>query len=133
MKYVFLLLLLAGCNPTLTQQSVAPPGRRAQLDEVRGFWGLKHYRLNISEGVALAVTCEQTGPCEKATMISDNSNVAEVRPASWARLETTGASGRVQTPSSAFVIIGKAPGTTRMRVSTRDGERSVYVTVIDAP
>ena len=132
MKYLLLALALAACNPYLTQQSVAPPGRAARLDEVNGFWGLKHYRVELSEGVALALTCNRGGPCEKTRVLSDDPAIAEVRPASLAALEPVGFAGSQQ-PASAFVIVGKAPGTTKLRVTAKGGKREVIVTVIAPP
>ena len=129
---LFAMLALAACDPHLYQQSVAPPGRSARLDEVRGFWGLKHYRLEVSRGVALAITCTQAGPCEKTKVTSEDPAIAEVRPASLSALEQL-AFGPNQQPSSAFVVIGKAPGATRLHVSSKNGNRDVVVTVIAAP
>jgi hypothetical protein len=126
-------LALAACNPYLTQQSVAPPGRSARLDEVNGFWGLKRYRLEVSEGVALALTCYKGGPCEKLKVVSDNPAIAEVRAASLARLDSSVYSTANQQPAAAFVVIGKAPGTTRVHVTAREGKRDVVVTVIGPP
>lgn len=129
-------LALAACNPYLTQQSVAPPGRSARLDEVTGFWGqLKRYRLEVSEGVALALTCQLGGPCEKMSATSDNPAVAEVRAASLAALQPVGSahSSSQQQPSAALVVIGKAPGTTRIRVKAKEGSRDIVVTVIAPP
>jgi hypothetical protein len=131
MKYLLLALTLAACNPYLTQQSVAPPGRAARLDDVRGFWGLKYYRLEISEGVALALTCNHGGPCAKTRVISDDPAIAEVRPASLSALERIGFTGSA--PSSAFVVVGKAPGTTKLHVTAKEGKREVVVTVIAPP
>jgi hypothetical protein len=135
MKYLLLALVLAlplgGCNPYLTQQSVAPPGRSARLDEVRGFWGLKHYRIELSEGVALALTCNQGTPCEKTRVISDDPAIAEVRPASLSALERVDFT--INTPASAFVVVGKAPGTTKLHVTAKEGKREVVVTVIGPP
>ena len=131
MKYLLLALVLAGCNPYLTQQSVAPPGRAARLDEVRGFWGLKHYRLELSEGVALALTCDQAGPCEKTRVLSDDSAIAEVRPASLSKLEQVGFT--INAPSSAFVVVGKAPGTTKLHLTAKEGKREIVVTVVAPP
>jgi len=133
MKYALLILALAACNPTLTQQSVAPPGRSARLDAVNGFWGLKHYRLEISEGVALALTCDQGGPCAKPNIVSEDPAIAEVRPASLAAFDRGIYGYGPNTPASAFVIVGKAPGTTRLHVKTKDGKRDVVVTVIAPP
>lgn len=132
MKYALLGLALAACNPYLTQTSVAPPGRSARLDSVDGFWALKYYRLEISKGVALALTCEQGGPCEHPQILSDDRSIAEVRPASLAQLQQVGLS-TTQQPASAFVVIGKAPGTTKLHVRTKSGKRDVVVTVIAPP
>lgn len=126
-------LALAACNPYLMQQSVAPPGRAAHLHAVDGFWGLKYYRLEVSEGVALALTCYKGGPCEKMNVLSDNPAIAEVRPASLARLDSIGYANPDPQPASAFVVVGKAPGTTRIRVSAREGTRTVFVTVLAPP
>jgi hypothetical protein len=129
------LASLAACDPHLYQRSVAPPGRSARLDEVTGFWGnIKHYRLEVSEGVALAVTCNLGAPCEKMKVTSDDPAIAEVRPASLSALESTGYGTAAQSlPSSAFVILGKQPGTTRIHVTSKDGNRDVRVTVIAPP
>ena len=128
---------LAACNPYLQQQSVAPPGRAARLDEVNGFWGLKRYRLEISEGVALALTCSEGGPCEKMKVVSDDPAIAEVRPASLAALQASGygtaANGAMQQPMAAFVVVGKAPGKTRLHLTAKEGERDVIVTVVTSP
>jgi hypothetical protein len=128
---VALAMSLGACNPYLTQQSVAPPGRSARLDEVTGFWGLQRYRLELSEGVALALTCTKGGPCEKTAVISDDPAIAEVRPASLSALQQIGFSA--QMPASAFVVVGKAPGKTTLHVRAREGTRDVVVTVIAPP
>lgn len=131
LAFVVVAAALAACNPYLTQQSVAPPGRTARLDEVNGFWGLKHYRLAISEGVALALTCNRGSPCENTTVVSDDPAIAEVRPASLAQLEPVGLSDRI--PASAFVVIGKAPGKTTLHVRAKQGRRDIVVTVVPRP
>jgi hypothetical protein len=124
-------LALAGCNPILVAQSAAPPGRAARLDEVSGFWGVKRYRLELSQGVALALTCYQGGPCEQLTATSDNPAVAEVRRASLGALERSGMYG--QATAAALVVVGKSPGTTRIRVRSQDRHRDVDVTVVPPP
>lgn len=142
MKLARCLVLLAmaasaaACNPYLNQRSVAPPGRAARLDPVEGFWGLKRYRLEISEGVALALTCNKGGPCEKLTVTSDDPAIAEVRLASLAALESPGYGHGVAAspqPAAAFVVIGKAPGLTRLHVRSKEGQRDVVVTVVPPP
>ena len=124
--------LLAACSPTLSAQSVAPPGRAARLDAVSGFWGVKSYRLELSEGVAFALTCHKGGPCEKLVATSDDPGVAEVRPAALQRLEPAGFDAS-PAASAAVVIVGKTPGATTIRLRSKDGGRDVRVTVVPAP
>jgi hypothetical protein len=132
-KYALLVLALAACNPYIYQQSAAPPGRSARLDRVENFWGLKRYRLEVSQGVAVAMTCQQGGTCEKLHVVSENPAIAEVRPASLSALESPGYGGPSQ-PSSAFVVLGRAPGTTKLHVTTaQKGKRDIDVTVIAPP
>jgi hypothetical protein len=133
MRAIVLLAALAACNPYLSGQSVAPPGRAARLDEVVGFWGnIKSYRLELSRGVAIAVTCNYGGPCEHASVVSDDPAIAEVRTASLGVLERAGMDNNKQT-ASAFVVVGKATGTTRVHVRAKEGRREIAVTVIAAP
>jgi hypothetical protein len=125
------LALAAGCNPTLVAQSAAPPGRSARLEEIRGFWGIQSYRMELSQGVALAFTCYQAGPCEKLSVVSDNPGIAEVRRASLGTLERSGIYG--QATSAAAVVVGKSPGTARIKVRSKDGGRDIIVTVVPPP
>ena len=81
--------------------------------------------------VALALTCEQGGPCEHPHIASDDPAIAEVRPASLAALQQVGFT--MQIPASAFVVIGKAPGTTKLHVRTKKGKRDIVVTVVAPP
>jgi hypothetical protein len=121
---------LAACNPTLTAQSPSPPGRSARLDPVTGFWGVKSYRLELSQGVAIAMTCDRGSPCEHMHVTSDDPAIAEVRPASLGLLQ--GYYGSQQT-SAALVVVGKAPGTTTVRVRANEGSRVIAVRVVAAP
>ena len=121
---------LGACNPILTVESPAPPGRTARLDPVKGFWGVQRYRLELSRGVAIAMTCEHAGPCEHMHAVSDDPGIAEVRPASLGVLQS-GLAG--EQPAAALVIVGKAPGQTRVHVREKDGSRDVIVTVVAAP
>jgi hypothetical protein len=125
------LALAAGCNPILVAQSAAPPGRSARLDEVSGFWGIQSYRMELSQGVALALTCHHGGPCEKLTVISDDPAIAEVRRASLGTLERSGLYN--QATAAAVVVVGKSPGTTRIRVHSKDGHRDIAVSVVPPP
>jgi hypothetical protein len=129
---ILALACLAGCDPLLSAQTPAPPGRTARLDPVTGFWGVvKSYRLDVSHGVALAVTCTSGGPCEKLVATSENPAVAEVRPASLSLLQP--ATSWNQQTAAAFVVVGKTPGTTRIQLHTKDGSRTIAVTVDAAP
>ena len=122
----------AGCLPSLYAESSAPPGRAARLDAESGFWGTRHYRIELSQGVALALSCVRGGPCEKLSVTSDNPAIAEVRAASLAALRPAGYLGDQQ-PASALVVVGKAPGATTIRVRSKDGGRDIPVTVIAPP
>jgi len=121
---------LGACNPYLTVQSPAPPGRTARLDQVKNFWGLQRYRLELSRGVAIAITCEHGGPCEHMQVVSDDPAIAEVRSASLGVLQT---SFDGEQTAAALVIVGKAPGQTRIHVREKNGSRDVVVTVIAPP
>jgi len=123
--------LATACAPTLSARSVPPPGRSARLDEVRGFWGIKSYRMELSEGVALAFACTQGGPCEKMTVTSDDPSIAEVRPASLSSLEPNGFYN--QAAPAAAVVVGKAAGTTHLHVRTRHGGRDIAVRIVPPP
>ena len=126
------LTALAACHPMLAAESPAPPGRSARLDAVTGFWGVKSYRLELSQGVALAVSCTYGGPCEKLVATSDDAALAEVRAASLQALRPVGYTGNQQ-PTAAVVVVGKAPGTTTVRLRSKDGGRDIRVTIIPPP
>jgi hypothetical protein len=120
-----------GCNPYLTAQSLPPPGRAGSLEAVDGFWSIKYYKLELSAGTALALTCEQGGPCRMMRAVSRDPEVAQVIPASLARLETTGwAANR---PAASFVVVGKRAGTTTIEVRAKEGKRRIEVTVLAPP
>jgi len=127
--FAIALASLTGCLPTLSSQSLPPPGRTARLDAVDGFWQTKYYRLELTEGVAFALTCERGGPCEKLVAKSDDPAIADVRPASLGMLEPSGN----KMASSALVIVGKQPGETWVRLRSKDGNRDVKVTIVAPP
>lgn len=131
------LCLLAGCPPALTAQSTAPPSRTARLDPIHGFWTITGYRLELSQGVAIAISCSSGRPCAKLRATSDDPTIVEVREASLAQLEQQGTAfvPRVydRQTMSALVAIGKTPGKTTVRVQSADGDREVYVTVAPPP
>ena len=122
----------SGCLPSLAAQSAAPPGRAARLDEDITFWGTRHYRLELSQGVALAISCTDGGPCEKLIATSDNAAIAEVRAASLGALQPAGYHGNQQS-AAAVVVVGKAPGTTTIRIRSKNGGRDVPISVVAPP
>ena len=131
-KYLLFAATLAACNPYLTAQSSAPPGRSARLDEVTNFWGVtKSYRIEVSQGVALAFTCAQGGPCEHLQVTSDDPKIAEIRPASLNTLERSSLTNNAT--SAGTVVIGHAPGITHVHVHATQGDRDIAVTVIAPP
>jgi hypothetical protein len=127
---VALVIALAGtgCAPSLAAQSAAPPGRTARLDEVNGTWTVQSYRLELSAGVAIALTCYAYSPCEHMVASSDDPKVAEVRAGSLGALERIGAQN-----SAGMVIVGKAAGTTKVRMRSKNGNREIAVTIVPAP
>jgi hypothetical protein len=128
---------LSGCSPTLVAQSAAPPGRAARLDPVKGFWGdVKHYRLELSQGVALAMSCELDGPCDRMTIESADPAVAEVKRASLGTLQPTAGPhhpAQSNVTMSGLVVVGKKPGSTTVRVTSRGKGRDVRVTIVAPP
>lgn len=130
------LVALPACNPSLYQASAPPPARAARLDPVTNWLGVtKRYRLEVSEGVAVALRCEHGGPCEHMRVISENPAIAEVRMASLSQLQQTpyAMSSYQQQPLSALVVVGKAAGSTKLHIKAKSGSREVTVTVIAAP
>lgn len=122
----------AGCAPVLEAESPAPPGRTARLDRVEGFWGVKSYRVELSQGAALAVSCQRGQSCEHMTVTSDDPTIAEVRPASLALLRPN-LYGAGATTVAELVIVGRAPGVTHLHVHAEQGDRDVAVTIIPQP
>lgn len=120
---VFALVLCGGCGPWLYAASTPPPGAVGMLD-TDDEWA------ELTEGTALAFTCDDGGPCKHATATSDDPAIAEVRPANLARLDPALFSG--MQPPATFVIVGKTPGKTRIRVRSSDGGVDLRVTVVAA-
>lgn len=129
---ILFALGLAACNPTLVSESAAPPGRAGWLDAENGFWGVKRYKVELSQGVAMALSCHDGGPCEHMTATSDAPAIAEVRPAALQKTQVVTVSG-LRKPTAAIVIVGKAPGTTTLRIRSKDGDRDVQITVVPPP
>jgi hypothetical protein len=130
MRAALILLALAACNPTLIAYSGPPPARTAQLDPVKNFWGTKSYRMELSSGVAIAVVCYEGGPCRDLKITSDDSKIADVRPASLGGLQQ---GFDRATPLAGFVVVGKTAGTTKLHLKTKDGWREIAVTIVAQP
>jgi hypothetical protein len=125
-RALLLLLLAAGCHPKLYAASVPPPGAVGVL-HTKGEWA------KLTEGTVLAFTCEKWGgACIDARATSDDPAIAEVKPAAVARLHPLLTQGS-QIQQSTFVIVGKRPGKTRIRVHARQGHKTLDVTVLAAP
>ena len=116
-------LAASACTPHLYAMSSAPPGTVATLDS-------DHDTVELTQGAALAFRCGDL-PCKRAMATSEDPAIADVRPAALARLEYAGFAGYRQT--AAFVLVGKAPGQTRVRVTSKDGDRTLRVTVLPPP
>ncbi len=126
-------LALAACAPILNVESPAPPGRSARMDEVKNFWGLQYYRMELSTGVALALTCTAPSPCELMKVVSDDPAIVEVRLASLGVLQKNPWGQSAQQTSAALVVVGKATGSTTVRVTSKDGDRDIHITVVPPP
>src|SRR5262249_1059652 len=129
---IVIVIVMTGCSPVLTTRSVAPPGRTARLDEVTGFWGnIKSYRVELSQGVALAMTCYRGGPCSDLKISSDDPAVAGVRAGSLGVLEASGIANAAT--AAAVVVVGRTPGKTTLHLATREGKREIAVTIVPPP
>ncbi|MBA3501707.1 MAG: hypothetical protein M4D80_07135 [Myxococcota bacterium] len=124
---IALLFWASGCGPLLYSQSAPPPGRTAALDENDG-----HYDLDISQGVAIAIACEHDGPCKDVVVTTENEAIADVKGASFSKLEKSAYTMYASTPAG-IVIVGKSPGKTRVKVKTNDGTKTVNVHVLAPP
>jgi hypothetical protein len=129
---IVIIIVMTGCSPVLTTRSVAPPGRTARLDEITGFWGnIKSYKVELSQGVALAMTCYQMGPCTDVKITSDDPAVAEVRPASLGVLQVSGLANAAT--AAGLVVVGRTPGKTTVHVVAKEGKREIAVTIVPPP
>ncbi len=123
---IALVVWASGCSPTLTAQSVAPPGRTALLDENHG-----HYDLDLSQGVAIAIACYYEGPCKNVVVSTEDASIADVKGASFGALQNQWTGGSYS--NAGIVVIGKAPGKTRIKVKTKDGNKTINVVVLAPP
>ncbi len=116
-----LVVLCAGCEPTLAATTAPPPSAIAALDD----WD---DRIEISHGVALAFECTFNGPCIDATASTDDPTIAEVRPAISDDLDPWGGQRGPQ-PRTMFVVCGKQAGRTTLHLRSDDGDRDLRVDV----
>lgn len=124
------IVAASGCNLFLEPRSPAPPGRIARLDERQGFFDVS-YRVEISNGVALAIAC-RSDPCADLRVTSDDAAIAEAREAVLGAVEHT-PWGTTRQPPSALVVVGKMPGTTVVHVTSGKRHRDLPVHVVAAP
>jgi len=130
------LIWASGCGPVLNAQSLPPPGRTAAFESNDG-----HYDLAISQGVAIAISCYHDGACKNVVVSTDDAHTADVKGASVGVQALAAATNlvdrnaiRYSTASTAgFVIIGKNPGTTKVKVKTSNGNKTINVKVIAPP
>ena len=122
-----LLLALVGCGPTLSAQSAPPPGRIASFDS-----NDDHYDLDLSQGVAIAISCYHDGPCKNVVVSTEDESIVDVKGAAFGALEQIPYTYASITPAG-IVLVGKAPGKTKVKVKTKDGSKTIHVTVLAPP
>jgi hypothetical protein len=132
---IALLVWASGCGPILSAQSLPPPGRIAAFQENDG-----HYDLELSQGVAIAISCYNDGACQDVVVATGDENIADVAGASIganalaAGIVDGGRSMRYPTATtSGFVIVGKNPGKTKVKVKTSKGGKTINVNVVAPP
>lgn len=122
----------AGCEPTLVSLTVPPPTAVAELDA-------DAETVRVSQGIALAVECTyQNSPCEEAKASSDDEAVVKVLPAYVDLLAPGDGTGYAQRgtpdPRAVFVIVGNAPGSATVTITSADAsDEALTVTVLPPP
>ena len=128
-QLIVLLALVAGCGDVqLAALTVPPPGKVAQLDAEK-------LTLSISRGVAFAFECTEynnySGPCRDTTVSSADPAIATTFDSYLDELATAYDGGDLGPRSkSAFVVVGLAPGATKLTVATKEQDLTVDVTVL---
>ncbi|MDI1444902.1 hypothetical protein [Polyangium sp. 6x1] len=121
--------LAAGCEPSLTALTVAPPTAVAELDAVD-----KDVRL--SQGIALAIECTYQGsPCENANATSSDPDIVRVMPG-YVDLFTPGDayhSTASDEPRAVFILVGGKPGDAIVTLTSTDANTSIDVKVLSPP
>jgi hypothetical protein len=126
-----MLVFVAGCDPTITALTAAPPTAVAEMDSFEE-------TVRISQGIAFAVECKyESNPCEDAEATSSDTAIAQVFPAFVDILSPgdTYQSGIAKRARSAFVIVGGKPGdaTVTITTSSGDGDVDLAVTTVALP
>ncbi len=112
----------SGCAPSLTLVSPAPPNRVIAVDR-------QNDRLEISEGVAVAIECHgMNGPCKDMKAVSTSPEILGVYPAHIAKIAHTGVDA--DTNAANLAIVGMKPGRTTLRVWSDGYTREYVVTVL---
>ena len=119
------LALMTGCDDHFYALTVPPPTKLAELDDV-------DCEIVVSKGVALAFECTSpSGPCENARISSADEATVEVREAYVDSLDNEANGRSYSRPRSAFVVVGKAPGRTRVTVRSANDTTDFEVQVRD--
>lgn len=124
------LLFVAGCDPSITALTNAPPTAVAELDTMAD-------TVRVSQGIALAVECTYQGsPCENAEAVSSDESIVRVFPAFVDLLSPADTYASISAkPRSAFVLVGGKPGdaTVTIKTSSGDGDAELTVTTVALP
>lgn len=135
-RFLFLsFFLLAACDgdPDFTAVTNAPPGAVAEVHTNRSNHS---YAIRVTEGVSVAVDCKDAKerPCGfDGTTIADESTATFRRAYADLQNVTVYSRGYQQESSvghTVFVVTGKKPGATTMRVITGYGDVDVNVEVL---
>ena len=119
---VALALSATGCGPRFHAMTTPPPGRSADLTEDRRFWGGWDYDVRVTEGTVLAVGCD----CARLSVTTDDARIATIMKAhSTSKDPMTQRDARV----ASFVIVGVAPGKTRVHIKGSNGTKTIPVVV----
>jgi hypothetical protein len=120
-------LLAAGCDPTLTALTIAPPTAVAEVDNAE-----KDVRL--SQGIALAIECtDQGSPCEDASATSSDAEIVRVLPGFVDLLAPGDAYQRSATDEPRAIFVGGKPGDTTVTLTTGDTDVEIDVKVLALP
>jgi len=122
------LAAIVGCSPILSAASTAPPTRTARLEGRHPPFSRSKYFAHLSQGVAMAVTCERGAPCANVRMTIDDESVVKVVPAHLVRLHQS-YMGIDRLPPSTFLLVGLTPGKTTVHLSSNHGRTTIEVDV----